>query len=290
MLMTFEKSWEFNVASKKKEISAFKICMPSGWGFYNNFRFIHVRPAKNDSRRMVCAGRTNYSCREFFIRQMRAKFAGECGYWGNGSEIDSSKVYVGAACERFNTPDHIEVGLERIRAEMEKSLAILNSLESEYGWPKTRLFLLFPTSPRNIVPGCLFVGDRRWNRSPYLMSLYTLIIRLGHWDWCPSNLEGKPWPQVRKALKKALRGRAGSDRNFVRHSVDHWHLLLENFKHLFGYKGRAYQWSSDRLSRPEYSTTEGVHKLTTGTAYHERLVTKFNKLKRGIKGNASKKG
>ena len=271
--------------AEKESIKEFKIRMPSGWGFYNNFKYMHIRPAKNDRKKMVCVGRENFNCREFFARQMRSKFAGEGGYWGDGQEIDASKIYVGVAFERFQTIHHIKSGLTRLKLRMDKSLAILNALETAHGWPRTKAFPLIPEGDINIVPGYLFVGDKRWHLSPYLVSLYTLIIRLGHWDWVPRKVIGKDWPTVKGILKASIGSSKDLDREFVRQSLDSWEILVKHYKHLFGYKDRAYQWSSDRLRYSAYSTSEGIHKLVTGDTYHARLLAKFRKLRRGIYEN-----
>ena len=273
----------------KKEITEFNINMPFGWGYYNSFRFMHLRPAKNNRKKMVCVGRQNFSCREFFVRQMRSKFSDETGYWGSGHDIESSRVYVGVGYERLHNMEQVEVGQKHLRDKMSKSLAVLNALELEGNWPRTKMFPLNPTG-KALVPGCLFIGDKKWNRSPYLMSLYTLIIRIGHWSWVPDKVQGKNWSQVHKMLSKAVGlWKTDADRDFVRQSLDYWPLLLKNYKYLFGYRNRAYQWSSARLSRPSYSAMEGIHKLVRDETYHERLSAKFRKLKKGINPNETAK-
>lgn len=278
------------MSRKLKEITEFRMALPhGGWHLYDSFKFMHARPAKNDRRRMVCVGREAFTCREFFIRALRYFITEKTNSYNYFKEIDTSRVYITVSGDRCGSMDARDTMMPEFRSRLEKSLAIVNALESKYKWPRTKIYPVIPTG-RNIRPAMLFIGDRRWNKSPYLMSLYTLIIRAGWRTWVPESVKGKAWEEVKRIISKAANKKISNneDVGWVRNSVNYWHLLLEKYDHLFGEEDRAYQWSEERLGSSYNSTSEGIDRLVSGSTDHSELYKKFKVLMQEVLQNESK--
>ena len=240
---------------------------------------------------MCCINSETFSCREFFIRAMRYKIIG-AGYRAY-KDMRLDRTYIGAGTIRSGSTESYEQQAEDQRNRFERSLSILNALEREVRWPRTKTFVLKPTG-HNLVPCTMFIGDRRWNRSPYLMSLFTLIIRAGHQVWMPDTVKGKTWAEIKPIIEKAARDGDGSkDRKWVTSGIKYWLPILANYKNIFGYQSRAWHWSMNRISNTSWMTQEGIYKLISGQTEFKDLYDKFKKIKREVDNNerkASKSG
>jgi hypothetical protein len=167
-----------------------------------------------------------------------------------------------------------------VRKDMLRSLKILHHFEDLAGWTKSNVYVVGDYSEFY-----LFRGDPKWQRSPYTLSLYLLLIRLGRFDeFDRFNTHvgfTKAWNVVyRKRTKEALYDTEHPlhdcrflNRKTLKRSV----FLLKYFPKVFG----------DRPSREFFAAVyrknvgyfgEGIHDLCRLKIADKKLERSFRKL------------
>ena len=248
--------------------------------------FLHVTPSGVDGNlKRTC--REYNTCREYFNVCMRNK------YITNGHKgIDTSRAYVVYTHGRVHKSE-AKGSQQRMLNVATKSLKIINAFERKHKWyPLTKIYPVDDDQGNIYVPSAFFLGPAKWTMSPYLFSLYTLMIRLGKNDWIDdkvSDLCNDHEKLVNKLyrLGYARRGQGGDALQLYR-TVRIWDILMSNYKELFGNRTRAYNWSLDRLVNSDYHRTEGIMRLAMGSTGERGLHDKVQALKLQLAKEAKK--
>lgn len=164
---------------------------------------------------------------------------------------------------------------------MKESVRMVNIFEKYMGWPLTRLSRVSDqticnkklSSFRTIIFG--LEGSGKWMRSPQLLSLYLLIIRLGRFHGCTKEAFKKigdliELSKVISATKKE--GQANDDAKFLRGIRPLLLTILDNRKTLF-FRRSAKEHFTNNLGN------YGITKLVNGTA-DKYLIDRFNEAKK----------
>ena len=158
----------------------FKFSYKDGWKSVNYIGtyYIFTYPDPNHKDQLMSSHDIN-SCREYFVKRYRNMI----DHYGT-SDHKIKKAYAIISCGKPSWRfDDINTTLLQ---EAQKSLYIVNSFEKIHKWPLTKLYPVECTNEK--IPMVFFVGPRKWTMSPYLMSIWTLCIRLGRNNWLPKGL------------------------------------------------------------------------------------------------------
>jgi hypothetical protein len=200
----------------------------------------------------------------------------------------------------------VDVLVKRI----EKAISIYNLFEKSAGWPLTRMHDVETINTDNIVnawsPGTkgrfynkvwdkgsthYVVGSKRWMKSPYMVSLYLLILKASYMDvmgdhssiekLIPSTL--KRIERLRKYSSLEQRKRLpyrGWDNiaSYTSASIKYWPIVISGYHRLFG-KGPAKDyWLAGNFKPRRPIGCEGIHQLCIGQAALRGLAERFEKL------------
>jgi hypothetical protein len=165
---------------------------------------------------------------------------------------------------------------------MKASLRILNIIEKTQGWGLSQLKLATDIDYCRATGAALFVFNSsvKWMRSPQLLSLYLLIIRLGRFHGEFSNFEG--FNDLKKIYKKIstikITEHSGNvDRQFFMRSFKMWELMLDNHRNLFFKKSllknhldNRSSWGIDELEK--LNATKEIKELWSELKKQEALT------------------
>jgi len=249
-----------------------KFNYPGNWGTsgYQANQYLHTYPNIKRPGWLVSHGNPN-NCREFFVRSYRDKINAESGFtrWALN------------ACCLFSYGYPASFSFEAWRNDLEnhaeRSLYITNSFEKHHGWPLTRLHVV---KCENInIPFVFFHGPRKWTMSPYLMSIWSLCIRLGQNTWLPKKLMTLNHEDlVRQMLIAAKVKGQGGDSGQVS-VMREWDTFMSLYKDLFGGINRKEHWDKSHL-HGRNDRPEGIRMLLNGSTGYKTLHKKYNRLKK----------
>lgn len=254
--------------------------------YTNSSIFLHVAPS-NVEDKLIRTCREHSTCREFFTVCMRKKYT-TAGH----REINTSRAHVVHTFGRVRKVTE-KTSWQRILGTAAKSLKVINAFEREYKWyPLTKVYPVDDDRSNNCVPAVFFLGPGKWTMSPYLFSLYTLMIRAGRNDWLSDKVLDFCNDHdvfVKKLYNLACaHGSSGGDAVQIRGSIKIWDILMANYKELFGNTSREYNWSLKRLSNPDYCRMEGIQRLAAGSSDETELCGKVRELGRQLAKEAKK--
>lgn len=121
---------------------------------------------------------------------------------------------------------------KEVKDWMKSGLNVLNHFEEVAGLQRSKLYKVDDDKRKNMW---LFIGSSVWMKTPYLISLYTFLIRLGS-----KKIEFKTEEELLVALKNI----ADNDQDYPRDNDTQYlktmwnkiHIILRNRKKLFGTK------------------------------------------------------
>jgi hypothetical protein len=242
---------------------------------YSGFYYILTHPNKTAHDRLVNCS-SNYDCREFYVRDLRQKIES-----GAATIPIARRAYALITTGRCHDGD-LPGRQNSMDVASEKSLYIINSFEKQHKWQRTKIY---PTKCENMsMPLMFFSGPKRWTMSPYLMSIWSLMIRLGRNGWLPKNLLKLNHEDLVRQLAISAKTRTNSngDANQVSQTIREWDNFMFLYKDMFGGDTRKFHWDTEHLhgggDRPE-----GILKLINGTTYYKSLHNKYFKLKEAQK-------
>jgi len=191
-------------------------------------------------------------CRESHCEYVRQELRG-VRYYG----IDFNKLYM-VICRRVKHKSPTAV--MDFKNQIAAAQKMLNVIEKHYGWPLTRVYAADPTQYMPVSWKFYHVAaSKRWIKSPAMLSLFTLLFRIG-----VAETKFKLRRRIRsmKSLFATLDNLAErSSLHEVRYYNKHghrWQLVLDNYKNLFSSR------SMSDLYFPQsggYFFTEGINQL-----------------------------
>jgi len=240
---------------------------------YTGFYYLHTYPNMNKPGTLMPV-RSMFYCREYFVKSYRELINKQ-----NGFTPWARNAYSLCSTGRISGSDNFKNWQEKLWRNSLKGLYIVNSFEKEHKWPLTRLFEAQCTNI-NDVSAVFFTGSRKWTMSPYLMSIWSLIIRLGRNTWLPNGLEKLNHEDLVEKIVKASYVHLGSndDAAQIYATIKHWDSFMTLYKDLFGGVPRKSHWNVSHLhggnSRPE-----GIRWLIDDSTRYKTLRKKYFKLK-----------
>ena len=118
---------------------------------------------------------------------------------------------------------------------MARSLKILNLMEEKHGWTRSRMsYVDLPIIPGTAFGfGAYFTSDSKWMKSPYMLSLYLLLIRIAREPW--TALEGtlKDYESF-VTTAASFRASGQTDQSHLKRCVGYFPVLFGRYKDLFG--------------------------------------------------------
>lgn len=235
---------------------------------YKSFVYIHTFP---DHRGWLTTQSSVHSCREFFIKSYRDKITKDSSSTPWAKRAYALVAFGMARLNNFN-------GWEKqLRQNSEKGLYILNSFERSHKWPLTKLY---PVECKN-MPCVFFSGSRKWTMSPYLMSIWSMGIRMGRNQWLPEDLLTLDHKKLVAAMIRNMTGKSNADALQLRHSIKEWNCFMALYPDLFKGNTRKYHWNTNHLSQDD--RPEGIKRLMTGATSYKKLHKRYFELKEARK-------
>lgn len=247
-----------------------KFSFKGGWhaGNYLGTYYIFTYPSSKHNNQLIPSNDLN-TCREYFVRRYRSMI----DYYGT-YEDRIKKAYAIVSC---GSPQNGDFGLfnTSLLAEAQKSLYIVNSFEKKHKWPLTKLYPVECTNSE--IPMVFFVGPRKWTMSPYLMSIWTLCIRLGRNNWLPKGLLTFNHRNLVRQLAVNANTFSGFDAYQLRLTIKEWDTFMGLYHKLFGGIERKNHWSKTHLNGRD-DIPEGIARLIGGGTAYKELHNKFTEL------------
>lgn len=242
---------------------------------YKGYFYIHAFPERPGSNELICNG-SLYGCREYFVMEYRRRIKASKHNFRGGRKAYALVTF------GINSNEEWVSDLQRCS---EQSLYIVNSFEKAHGWPLTKLYV--PKCTNRKMSAMFFVGPRKWTTSPYLLSIWTLAIRLGRGGWLPKKLfELDHKELVTKLYNYSANSTAKhGDARQLKRTVKEWDLFMSLYEDLFSDQTRKYHWENNHVGRNYIIRAEGIIKLISGTTGYDELYDKYFKLREAKKLN-----
>ena len=247
-----------------------KFNCPGNWGTsgYPTNQYLHTYPDIKKPGWLASHGNPN-NCREFFVRSYREEINKGDGF---------TRWALNACCLfSYGRPhsDAFKKWKQSLENDAERSLYITNSFERNHGWPLTRVHTV---KCQNVdIPFVFFHGPRKWTMSPYLMSIWSLCIRLGQNSWLPKKLMTLDHENMIRQMLISARSHAG-DASQVS-VMKEWDTFMSLYKDLFGGINRKEHWDKRHLHGSN-DRPEGIRMLLNGTTGYKTLHKEYYRLKK----------
>jgi hypothetical protein len=173
-------------------------------------------------------------CRDFLHDAVRSHITKKpCNIYGfhygdTNPPIDMKHMRVLVKRQVLNTPE----GVDRFEKSMKMGLKLLQHYESIAGWTKSKLVRVQDKDKPNVW---LFMGPVGWMKSPYLVSMYTFIIRLG--DKHEQIGKFKTTDELVQKLADISTAKAieqnDNDSRYLKTCANKLHVVMENIDKLF---------------------------------------------------------
>jgi len=156
-------------------------------------------------------------------------------------------------------------------AKLAKAIKIIHHYEKMVGWKRTKIYRATVVQDDYTDKSLLLYvvdGSRLWLRSPHLLSLYTLLLRMGNLTHLPMDF--KDDEELQFGFRKMLteyRGRTG-DVGFLACSFNKFPTLLRNASYI-------YRGISSESLWVDYNQWEGIGKLCQGVCGNKTVLKRF---------------
>ncbi len=160
------------------------------------------------------------------------------------------------------------------------SLRLIHHYE-DTGSIKEKTVVAADTDP-NGNPVFIFTGSAVWMSSPFLVSMYTYLIRLGDKDIVDFDSDD----DLRKGYQNLISNMKKPDNDiaYLKKNWDKLHIVMANREELFG-KDPIHQIYFDRLSDGAYHNNCGIFNLCNLTSADKKLNEKLGEMVAEAKKN-----
>lgn len=174
----------------------------------------------------------------------------------------------------------VKLGPAVFQKQMEASQKILNTIESHYGWPLTKMHKveLYGDQAKG-NPGNEFYyvrATKRWIKAPSMLSLYLLLFRIGCIEKkhkFSKNITS--FTSLFNTLNNLTKKDSGREVAYYREHGKHWRIVLDNYQKLFG------RYTMGKMYTPtkgDYYFSEGINTLCDGDSRDKTLNKAFGEL------------
>ncbi len=219
-----------------------------------------------------------HSCREGLMSNMRNRITG--GTTVNQPSDKMRMIFRWVASKRNNKAD-----MTTIDGWVKRSIPVIQAFDRLVGWPLTRVYKI-ETNHDGWLRAYYFHSSRRWMKSSYLVSLYTLVVRVIK----DNRITGfKDFNELVKVVNKTLHSGKLliSDHTYVRDSLPYWEAIMTGYSTLFRQYKLPYYWDTKRLNGSAYGGAEGVQYLVKGDTKYTEIRQELLKIKKQLDSKKS---
>lgn len=245
---------------------------------FEKMEFAHASAVKNGTViPCVCFE----SCREAVCGTLRDQLMGTKGWHCHEIPLDKVRLVL-----YFRHPGITVNGAkasyaatqERFRRVVFAGVKLVNAYESKLGWPLTKMYKVKCTEKVPAKNTFFYtVGSRRWIKAPALLSLYLLLLRLGHHHVIQKKAF-RTYGTAYKTLKAACkRGSLPTDLSYFKTHGDQWMLILKNYERLFKNRTMTDLYIPSQRYNNEYFH-EGINTLCDNDTLDVKLQQEMYKI------------
>lgn len=218
-------------------------------------------------------------CRDFLHDAVRSQLTGRpCAVFGfrfdpaKNPKIDLNRMRM-LVTKSLNTGE-----LPEFRDKMAAALKLLNHFER---YSKISLSTIQEVDAKGSGKSAifLFTGSKMWVRSPFMISLYTLLIRLG--DKKLDFKNARDLKSVLKTLKDKVKG--DNDVNYIEILWSKLHPIMKNRKELFPTENGFHKIFFQETSINSFHDYSGILSLAKGITIDQELNKNLKVLTEGKK-------
>jgi len=169
------------------------------------------------------------------------------------------------------------VDLKEFPQQVAAGLAMLNTIEKNYGWPLTRAYPV--SNDQHLAKTQKFyyiTASKRWIKAPAMLSLFTLLFRIAAHE---TKFKFKHKVKTMKSLYATLDDLTKKCRYhnvaYYRAHGANWKLVLDNYSKLFGHRDMSDLYYP---AAGGYFFTEGINELCDGSSKDSELNDQIYKL------------
>lgn len=219
-------------------------------------------------------------CRDFLADAVRTQITQKaCAIYGFKFNVtENPPVDLNKMRMLVTKADLKKEDIPKFRQKMKNGLKLINHYETMAGVGKTKLREVDTTNQSKYKAIFLFIGSIMWLKSPFLVSMYSFLIRLGD-----KKLSFTTSPELKTAFKKlADLAKSGdtsdNDANYLIHGWDKLDLIIKNRLKLFPTKNKVHDvyWSSYSIST--FHNSMGIVSLTKGLTPDKGLNNRIHAL------------
>lgn len=219
-------------------------------------------------------------CRDFLPDAIRSQMTGkQCSIYGftfdpkNNPNISLDKIKMLVSNGGLE-----KLGIPAFKEKIKSGLKLLNHFEDIADVPKTKVIKVDESGQKKYEAVFLFSGPPMWLSSPFLVSMYTFLIRLGD-----KELEFTDNTELEKGLKslvdKQEEGKLNdNDACYLKNSWNKMKLIVENRSELFPEKNNVHDVYWKEYSISEFHNVSGLNSLTRCCTMDSNLNTTMKKL------------
>lgn len=194
---------------------------------------------------------------------------------GENPPVDMKKMRMMVTKKNMKKVDE-NTFLER----MKHGLKIVQHYETIADWTKSKLVRIKDDKYPNVW---LFVGPSGWMKSPFLISMYTFLIRLGDkYETISKFNTTEELVQKLEEISKLKKKDGDNDITYIKQCFDKMHLIMEQVDNLFLSNGTAKQdpiYTSDEIGLDSFHNYCGIWNLCKATSPDKELNKKILALK-----------
>lgn len=193
--------------------------------------------------------------------------------------IDKLRLLIKTASQA-RSPSAVSREDKKLKVGVKTALKILNIIERKHKWALTVAYPVEPYSSTDYVH--MFVASKKWMRSPHLLSLFTLLVRLAqHKELSsdPSFRRIKTYESLLDRLKKYANAAGGNnDKVTVKQTIKYWDLLFRNYQKLYCDMPMKRNFDQNKYT-DHYD--EGIQKLCRGLTSDAAMRLRFQAIIEG---------
>jgi hypothetical protein len=241
---------------------------------YFGFNFGCAQEPKDGKIKLV---HSYHSCREGLMSSMRSRITGK-----NDIEQPTDKMRIIFRWGASNS--NSKKDLKAIDGWVKRSVPVLHAFDKLAGWPLTRVYEI-ETNYDNWLRAYYFHSSRRWMKSSYLVSLYTLLVRMCKDERITGFKDFDGLVKIVSKITKA--GGLRTDSTYVKDSLPYWKAIMTGYPDLFRKRKLPYYWDTSRLTGDSLGGAEGVQYLVKGDTKYTDIRKKLLEIKKQLDSKKS---
>jgi hypothetical protein len=241
-------------------------------------------------------------CREQIVNGLRKHVSGIKDMYFCGEKFNPvrTKVVLTQNHRTIDKPNSVE----KIKKQREDGLKIVNIFERYSAWPLTKMCsieVILPPLPPNAIfkfdaETYAYIGSTKWVRSPYMLSLYLLLLRAGTIPGLGDCVDLDDFiTTVRKYKPNKLDpySKQSGDLEYLQSTLNKLKFLLDNYEALFEFRPLLDNYRFESIYHPDklkelrdegnlYGTSfnDGIDKLVRNTISDWQVKLKIKELEK----------